>query len=456
MTTDTIEAPAIDLQIAEYSPLAAGLADLRHRFGGVVFDLSTTKGDKEARQARQELVKLRGTLEAKRKELKAPALERSRLIDDEAKRIAAEILALEQPIDEAIKAAEARREADRQARAQAEQARLDGIQKRIRAFGAFAIRAMGEPSAAIADLIRELVALEPTQPVFEEFLGTAQQAHGDALAGLRVLHDKTVPQETESRRLADERAELDRQRAADEAARKAEQARIEIERRDEAIRLKAERDAQELELHRQRQAEEAERERLADLREQISGYAQAVDMMSGSSSQDLMAACNGLPAPKPGQFAELQDDAQAAFDAAVARLQAMYRAAFEQEQQAASNARKAAELAEQQAALDKQRAEQEAAEQARKEAAAAEQRRIDEERRQQLAREEADRVEQEAKRAAELAEMQAAADAALAKLHQAAPHMLDALHSVRHCSEWSAMDNQTQAEVEHAIALAEA
>lgn len=63
--------------------------DLRARFGGVAFDLTTTKGDKEARAARMELVKLRTSLEAKRKELKAPALERSRMIDSEAKRIEA-------------------------------------------------------------------------------------------------------------------------------------------------------------------------------------------------------------------------------------------------------------------------------------------------------------------------------------------------------------------------------
>ncbi len=77
-------APAIETKIAEYSPTAAALAKLRQRFSNIAFDLSTTKGDKEARAARLELVRLRTSLEAKRKELKAPALERSRLIDDVA------------------------------------------------------------------------------------------------------------------------------------------------------------------------------------------------------------------------------------------------------------------------------------------------------------------------------------------------------------------------------------
>ena len=99
MNTETLDRPAIETSIAEYSPTAAGLADLAHRFKNVVFDVSTTKGDKEARAARLELVRLRTGLEAKRKELKAPALERSRLIDAEAKRITDAILLLEEPID---------------------------------------------------------------------------------------------------------------------------------------------------------------------------------------------------------------------------------------------------------------------------------------------------------------------------------------------------------------------
>jgi len=64
LDNETIDRPAIETSIAEYSPTAAGLADLAHRFKNVVFDVSTTKGDKEARAARLELVRLRTGLEA--------------------------------------------------------------------------------------------------------------------------------------------------------------------------------------------------------------------------------------------------------------------------------------------------------------------------------------------------------------------------------------------------------
>ena len=53
MTTTTTEAPTSAL--AEYNRTAAELADLRQRFAGVVWDLTTTKGNAEARAARLEL-----------------------------------------------------------------------------------------------------------------------------------------------------------------------------------------------------------------------------------------------------------------------------------------------------------------------------------------------------------------------------------------------------------------
>ena len=52
----------------------------------------------------------------KRKEIKAPALVRCKLIDEETKRITSELLALEVPIDEQIKAEEKRLRAERRTR----------------------------------------------------------------------------------------------------------------------------------------------------------------------------------------------------------------------------------------------------------------------------------------------------------------------------------------------------
>ncbi len=253
--------------IAEYSPTAAALADLRARFADVVFDVTTTKGDKEARAARMELVKLRTSLETKRKELKAPALERSRMIDSEAKRIEAEILALETPIDRQIKAEEERRERERQAKAEAERRRVVEIQERIDRVNAFPVRAAGKGSIVVEALLGDLVAIAVDE-TFAEFRPAAEDAHAQALATMRELLAAAQAHEEEARRLRAEREALEQQRREDEARRaeedriaraqhEAEVARVTAARKAEEARLAEARAAQEAELRLQREAEEA-------------------------------------------------------------------------------------------------------------------------------------------------------------------------------------------------------
>lgn len=226
--------------IAEYDPVEAGLEALRSRYGDVAFDVRSTKGNAEARAARKELVSLRTGLEAKRKELKAPLLARASLVDSEAKRITAEVLKLEQPIDEQIKADEVRREAERREREAAEAKRIARIQNSIRSITETALRAVGKQSAAIADEIEALELFEVGDD-YDEFKPGAQAAKESTLAQLHTLHGAALANEQEAARLAAEREELARQQA--EAIRVAhEQAAAEQER---LARIEAERQAQE-------------------------------------------------------------------------------------------------------------------------------------------------------------------------------------------------------------------
>lgn len=245
MEAEATTAPAIETKIAEYSPTAAALAELRQRFGNVAFDLTTTKGDKEARAARLELVRLRTSLEAKRKELKAPALERSRLIDDEAKRITGAILELETPIDQQIQAAEQKKGADRLAKIEAERLRVAAIRARIDSITSVALRAVGKPAEEVEAKIKLLVGITIGAD-YAEFKAEAEAAHADTLGKLRDMHAAALAAEVEAQRLAEERAELERLRA-EQAERErverermaAEQARIAAEQRAEADRLEA-------------------------------------------------------------------------------------------------------------------------------------------------------------------------------------------------------------------------
>lgn len=275
-------------QIVEYSSTAAALAELRSRYAAA-FDVATAKGMALAKEARAEVRGYRTALETLRKEIKAPALERCRLIDDEAKRITAELLKIEEPIDQQIKAEEQRREAEKAAKARAETTRIAAIAARISGIRNRVSAVANQPAAAIRAEWTQVQALELAPADFEEFMPDAITALDETRAALatvlleRVAYEEEqarlqAEREAEEARLKAEREELARLREA-EAARQAEQARIAAAARQvEDARLKAERERQEAELRIQRetqqrterearQAREAEEARIRQERE---------------------------------------------------------------------------------------------------------------------------------------------------------------------------------------------
>ena len=234
MTTDTY-------QIAEYQPVAAGLAELRHRFGNRAFDLATTAGEREARAARLEMVRLRRSLEAKRIALKKPNIERGRLIDAEAATIRGEIESLENPIDEQIKAAEAVKESARLAKIEAEKARVATHQRNIDEIRA-AATGHGRASAAQIQLaIDAVLALDVSAARYEELAGQAEAAKNATLAALGHLKADAEAREAEAERLRLKKIELDIQLEA-----QAESARLAREKlaADQAVQADVERKAQ--------------------------------------------------------------------------------------------------------------------------------------------------------------------------------------------------------------------
>lgn len=226
--TDTIDRPATELvDVAEvrdgqpvvaYTRTEAALADLRDRYEGATFDLTTTKGDKAARAARQELVALRTDLEKRRKQFKAPALEFGRLIDAEAKRITDAIQKLEDPIDAQIKKDEARREAERKERERIEAERRQRHLEAIAKIRNYVVMASGVPAERVQIGIERLQGM-----VFgdecEDFLANYQEARDETLDKLRQLHADKVQAQAEAARLEAQRAEQERrQRELDEQA----------------------------------------------------------------------------------------------------------------------------------------------------------------------------------------------------------------------------------------------
>lgn len=240
--------------ITEYSPTEAALSELRDRLAGVLYDVTTTEGMKSARQDRKELVTLRTTLEAKRKEIKEPALERCRAIDAEAKRITAAILELEEPIDRQIKVEEERKAEEKRQREEAEAKRLQEIHGKIAAISSLTLKTFDMTADQVEEFLRKVTETLPiTAEEFGEFVGQAIEAKSNTITTLQetLVVKRRAEAEAEAARIEQERL----------AAEREEQERLQLEAREaEEKRLAEERselDRQREELRRQQ--EEAER-----------------------------------------------------------------------------------------------------------------------------------------------------------------------------------------------------
>lgn len=244
--------------VAKFDRVAFGLAELKAKYAGIVFDVSTAKGMKEAATARAAIRGPRVEVEKVRKECKAPILALGKEIDARAAAITLELLALEDPVDQQITAEQDRREQEKAHKAEVERARIAGIHRDIESdLRGVPTAMLGRTAEQLSFAIHDVVAIEITAERFAEFVDTATAGKESALVRLREMHAKQLAHEADQERLRLEREELARQRAEEE------QANIEARRRialDEA-EAKRKRDAEEADALAKRQAEEADRQR---------------------------------------------------------------------------------------------------------------------------------------------------------------------------------------------------
>lgn len=257
--------------IAEYTETAAALADLRSRHASVVYDVASPKQMKLAKEARAEIRGYRTALEKMRVEIKAPALERCRLIDSEAKRITAELLALEEPLDVQIKAEESRKQAEELARLEAERQRVEGIARAIEDIRNVPGTLIGKPAVILEGQLAKLRKQVLDAEFFAERMREAEDALAAAIAHVEQQLTAQREHEAEQKRIAQERAELERMRAENERLqreaeerRQADEERAAAERAEAERATQAERDRLAAEQRAREDAERAERQRQED------------------------------------------------------------------------------------------------------------------------------------------------------------------------------------------------
>lgn len=216
--------------VKAFSATESGLATLKETYGAKVYDCTTNVGDGEARHARIVLRDTRVNVEKFRQQLKAPLLEEGRIIDAEAKRITAEITALEDPIDAQIKAEEKRR-ADikaAEARAEAERvAKIDVVMRWLRERpGLYAAANVATLTSVIAEITTK------SEAGFEHYGDgheTIAEQVNATLKQLETMREARIAADAESERLRLANIELARkQRAMEEQQREMDEQREQL------------------------------------------------------------------------------------------------------------------------------------------------------------------------------------------------------------------------------------
>lgn len=248
------ELEQVKTAVAEIDRVAAGLAELKQQFAGVVYDVRTAKGMEEAKAARAAIRKPRYEIELIRKNAKAPILALGRKLDSEAARITAEIMTIEDPVDRQIKGEETRKEIERIEKANAELQRVEALNRRLDAIREMPIDASGLTSEHARQVLAVAEAME-IGPEFEERKEEAKAALFTAIASIKGVVAEREKHEAEQEKIKADRAELERLRAEQSKREAEERARIAEEDR----KAKAERDAeaakQAAELRAQRDAQ---------------------------------------------------------------------------------------------------------------------------------------------------------------------------------------------------------
>jgi hypothetical protein len=242
--------------LTEFSRVEAGLAALRAKHGNTVYEVSTTAGLEAAKAARAEIREPRFALEKVRKAAKAPLLAIGRRIDAEAVRITEAILEVERPIDDQIKAEEARKVAEREAKraAEVERLRLEAVE-RLKAEE----ERLAAERAAIAEQRKQ--AEQAAAAERAKLAAERAQAEAEALKARRKAEAEAAEAKREAEiELAAQRKAL----AAERAQAEADARRVAADQAAEAKRLadaQAAVDAQQWAIERERQKarEEAER-----------------------------------------------------------------------------------------------------------------------------------------------------------------------------------------------------
>lgn len=247
--TSTALALIVKTDVVEFSATEKGLIALHQRLHNIAYPaLATVKGMGQAIADRRELRDLRIGVARMAKDLNAKdhteyEARRDKRLEG-VEKITGIVEALEKPIDEQIKAEDARKEKARLEKKRIEDERLAHHRGELAKIASYPDQARGQPAEKIAGAI-EFVRSLTFGPEWEDFCDDAAEARDAAVAKLTAMHSAAVAQEAEAARLEAQRVENARVAAEQaETQRKLDEQAAELKQRQDDID-RAEREAQE-------------------------------------------------------------------------------------------------------------------------------------------------------------------------------------------------------------------
>lgn len=288
--------------IAEYRPHEEQIVRLETTYAKLVVDCSTSEGLANAKEVRVDIRDVRYALANTTKTALMPyqqkvkdAQARVNQVKEFGEALKDRVLAVEAPVDEAIKAEE-KRVADAKAeRERVEAERVEAIRAKITRFSSVAAAYASRSAADVANILQGVKESVILPEEYAEFEAEGTIARDNAIEQLETLHKSAVEREEAAAKLLAQQKELDelreKQRIADAEAEELRKQRAEEDRK----RLKQQQD----ELDQQRRDMEAQQRRQREQQEEQQRQQRERDAQYQRDQEELARLRAQATAPAP-------------------------------------------------------------------------------------------------------------------------------------------------------------
>ena len=309
--------------IAEYRPHEEQIMRLEASYSSLVVDCSTSEGLTNAKEVRVDIRDVRYALANTTKTALIPyqqkvkeAQARVNQVKEFGEALKDRVLAIEMPVDEAIKAEEKRIADAKAERERIEAERVEAIRAKITRFSSVAAAYASRSAADISIILMSVKESVILPEEYGEFEAEGTIARDNAIDQLEALHKSAIEREEAAAKLLAQQKELDelreKQRIADAEAeelrkQRAEEDRLRLKKQqDELDQQRRDMDEQQRQ-QRERDAQyQRDQEELARLRAQAAAPAPAAAVLAApvitDPAQAVVAAVD--PAPAVDEFAD--------------------------------------------------------------------------------------------------------------------------------------------------------